>query len=68
MRKVHVAASTEYDVLIGEGLIDKAGELTKKVVRPCRCLIVTESASEEYARELCDFCERELKRIANEKF
>lgn len=33
-----------------------------------RLRIVTESASEEYARELCDFCERELKRIANEKF
>ncbi|MBQ6348490.1 MAG: hypothetical protein IJI71_13190, partial [Clostridia bacterium] len=29
--------------------------------------IVAESQSEEYARELCDFCERELKRIAGEK-
>ena len=28
MRRVHVKASREYDVLIGEGLIDKAGELT----------------------------------------
>ena len=43
MRKVHVAASHEYDVLIGEGLIDKAGELTKKAVRPCKCLIVTDN-------------------------
>jgi len=32
-----------------------------------RLRIVTESQSEEYARELCDFCERELKRIAAEK-
>ena len=32
-----------------------------------RLRIVTESPSEEYARELCDFCERELKRIAGEK-
>jgi phosphomannomutase len=32
-----------------------------------RMRIVTESTSEEYARELCDFCERELKRIASEK-
>ncbi len=47
MRKVHVAASTEYDVLIGEGLIDKAGELTKKVVRPCKCLIVTDDTVDE---------------------
>jgi hypothetical protein len=29
--------------------------------------IITEAASEEYARELCDFCETELKRIAAEK-
>ncbi|MBQ6120124.1 MAG: 3-dehydroquinate synthase [Clostridia bacterium] len=47
MRKVHVAASTEYDVLIGEGLIDKAGELTKKVVKPCKCLIVTDDTVDE---------------------
>lgn len=33
-----------------------------------RLRIVAESANEEYARELCDFCERELKRIAGEKF
>ena len=32
-----------------------------------RLRIVAEAASEEYARELCDFCESELKRIANEK-
>ena len=32
-----------------------------------RLRIVAESPSEEYARELCDFCERELKRIAGEK-
>ena len=47
MRKIHVNASTEYDVLIGEGLIDKAGELTKKVVRPCKCLIVTDDTVDE---------------------
>ena len=29
--------------------------------------IVTEAASAETARELCDFCERELKRIAGGK-
>ena len=47
MRKIHVNASTEYDVLIGEGLIDKSGELTKKVVRPCKCLIVTDDTVDE---------------------
>ena len=29
--------------------------------------IVAEAANEEYARELCDFCESELKKIASEK-
>jgi len=31
-----------------------------------RFRVVTEAASEEYARELCDFCEKELKRFAAE--
>lgn len=47
MRTIHIPASHEYDVLIGEGLIDKAGELTKKVVRPCKCLIVTDDTVDE---------------------
>ena len=47
MRSIRVNASTDYDVLIGEGLIDKAGELTKKVVRPCKCLIVTDDTVDE---------------------
>ena len=29
--------------------------------------VVAEAASEEYARELCDFCERELKKIVGER-
>ena len=47
MRSVHVPASTDYDVLIGAGLIDKAGELTAKVVRPCQCVIVTDDNVDE---------------------
>ena len=47
MRTIHIAASTEYDVLIGEGLLDKSGELTAKVVKPCRCLIVTDDTVDE---------------------
>ena len=42
MRSVHIEASTSYDVLIGPGLIDRSGELSAKVVRPCRCLIVAD--------------------------
>ena len=47
MRSIHIIASKEYDVLIGEGLIDKAGELTKKVIKPCKALIVTDDTVDE---------------------
>ena len=47
MRSIHINASAEYDVLIGEGLIDKCGELTKKVVKPCRCMIVADDTVDE---------------------
>ena len=47
MRTIHVSASKSYDVLIGEGLIDKCGELTAKVVRPCRCVIVSDDTVDE---------------------
>lgn len=43
VRRVHIDASTPYDVLIGEGLFDRAGELAAKVVPPCRCLVVTDN-------------------------
>lgn len=47
MRSIHINASTEYDVLIGEGLVDRCGELTAKVVKPCRCLIVSDDTVDE---------------------
>ena len=47
MQTIHVTASKSYDVLIGEGLLDKCGELTAKVVRPCRCLIVSDDTVDE---------------------
>ena len=47
MRTIHVNTSTPYDVLIGEGLIDRSGELTGKVVKPCRCVIVTDDIVDE---------------------
>ena len=43
MRTVTISASSTYDVLIGPGLLDRAGELIARVVRPCRCVIVTDS-------------------------
>ena len=43
MRKVDVKASSEYDILIGKGLLDKAGELIKQVKKPCSAVIITDS-------------------------
>ena len=47
MRRVHIDASTQYDVLIGEGLIDHAGELTAKAVKPCKCAIIADDTVDE---------------------
>ena len=47
MRTVHVTASTRYDVLIGENLVDRAGELTAKAMKPCKCVIVTDDTVDE---------------------
>ncbi len=47
MRSIHITVSTSYDVLIGDGLVDKCGELTAKVVKPCRCLIVSDDTVDE---------------------
>ena len=42
MLNVQIDASTRYDVLIGEGLIDRAGALTAQVLKPCKCVIVAD--------------------------
>ena len=42
MKRVRVEASGSYDVLIGPGLMDKAGELVSQVVAPCRAMIITD--------------------------
>jgi len=47
MRRVHVNASTEYDVLIGEGLIDHAGELAARAVKPCKAAIIADDTVDE---------------------
>ena len=47
MRCVHIDASNSYDVLIGEGLIDHAGELTARRLKPCRCAIIADDTVDE---------------------
>lgn len=43
MKTVHVSASTEYDVLIGGGLLEKAGELCRKKNGGGRAAIIADS-------------------------
>lgn len=43
MRSVTVKTSATYKVLIGSGLLQKAGEAVKKVISPCKAAIVTDS-------------------------
>ena len=42
MERVRVTASRSYDVLIGPGLMEKAGELTAAVHAPCRAAVITD--------------------------
>lgn len=43
MRSVTVKTSATYEVLIGSGLLQNAGEEVKKVISPCKAAIVTDS-------------------------
>lgn len=43
MQTVRVKTSTEYDVFIGKGLLEKAGEEIKKRISPCKAAIITDS-------------------------
>lgn len=42
MRSIRVSASVGYDVVIGEGILNKAGELAKKVAGTCTAVIVSD--------------------------
>ena len=42
MKRVRIEASGSYDVLIGPGLIHRAGELTRQVMPPCKAAIITD--------------------------
>jgi 3-dehydroquinate synthase len=42
MKKITVQASKEYDVLVGTGLIERAGELSLSLCPPCSACIVTD--------------------------
>ncbi len=42
MRKVTVSASSDYDIIIGKGLLNSLGEYAKKAVGVCRACLVTD--------------------------
>ena len=43
MKTITVQASKTYDVLVGSGLLDRTGALTKAVISPCKAAILTDS-------------------------
>ena len=43
MKTVRINAGAPYDVLVGSGLLDRAGALIQKTVAPCRTVLVTDS-------------------------
>ena len=43
MRKVTVNASRIYDVIIEKGILDRAGEESAKVIKPCAAAILTDT-------------------------
>ncbi len=43
MKKVKVSASTEYNILIGKGLLSQVGKEVKKRISPCKAAVITDS-------------------------
>ncbi len=43
MKKVTVTASRTYDVIIDSGILDRAGEESAKVIKPCKAAVLTDS-------------------------
>lgn len=43
MNRIKIEAGAPYDVLVGDGLLDEAGARMKKLLPPCRAVLVTDS-------------------------
>ena len=43
MRKITVNASRVYDIIIEKGILDRAGEESARVIKPCAAAILTDS-------------------------
>ena len=42
MKTVSVKASINYEVIIGEGILPKSGELISSLIRPCKVCVLTD--------------------------
>ena len=59
MERVHISASGAYDVLIGPGLLARAGEEIAKVIAPCRAAVITDDTVERlYGKAAVDSLQR----------
>ena len=53
MRKVVVSASTEYDILIGRGILEQVGAEIAKRIKPCKAAVITDTTVEKlYAEQV----------------
>ena len=53
MRTVRINASVPYDILIGNGLLERCGELCREVITPCKaCIISDDTVSELYLKKV----------------
>ena len=43
MRTIRISASRTYDVMIGSGLMERAGDFLKETLGPCRALVASDS-------------------------
>lgn len=54
METITVSASIEYDVLIDNGIINKCGEMTAKVITPCKACIITDDNVKKYYLDIVE--------------
>lgn len=47
MEKIEIKASVTYNVLIGKNILEKSGELIRKVIKPCRAFIISDDIVED---------------------
>lgn len=58
MKKIHVNTAKEYDVLVGDGILDQVGTLCKKVLKGEKVFVITDDTvnrlyGKEVANSLC---------------